>query len=178
MAKGIGQISYRVIGGDGNPVQSPSYDIFSDLVSAYGASHFYKLGVQAPPGSKMVVNKNKEIIVGRTGIYELDDDIPPIENLYFERPIKWKPNLGETERLKAEGKAALDRAEAWRQEQLKGLDKDSEDYWDKYIDIDKKFRELPDYVNGTNNYKKGVNGVYEQDGYDDIDNVIIDFIYE
>jgi hypothetical protein len=33
----------------------------------------------------VVLNTNKVILIGRTGIYELDDDIS-ITSMYFERP--------------------------------------------------------------------------------------------
>jgi hypothetical protein len=35
------------------------------------------------------MNESKTIMVGRTGIYELDDDIA-ITNMYFIRPRKYK----------------------------------------------------------------------------------------
>ena len=41
--------------------------------SLIGVEKIKKLGVQAPAGTKFIINGDKEIMVGRTGIYELDD---------------------------------------------------------------------------------------------------------
>ncbi len=55
----------------------------TNLVLFYGANKFTKLGVQAPPRTKMKIN-NKLIIVGSSGIYELDDC--EITSLSFLQP--------------------------------------------------------------------------------------------
>lgn len=57
--------------------------INTNLVSFYKANKFTKLGVQAPPRTKMKIN-NKLIIVGSSGIYELDDC--EITSLSFVQP--------------------------------------------------------------------------------------------
>lgn len=55
-------------------------DMTADLFAQFAASVPYagakvtKLGVQAPPHTKMVID-GRNIQVGNTGIYELDDDI-------------------------------------------------------------------------------------------------------
>ena len=46
-----------------------------------------KLGIQAPPGSKWEINK-KEILIGRTGMYELDDDIVVTSLKYISGDFK------------------------------------------------------------------------------------------
>jgi hypothetical protein len=43
------------------------------------------VGIQAPSGTKVVLNEDKTILIGRTGIYELDEDIS-ITSLYFIKP--------------------------------------------------------------------------------------------
>ena len=62
-------------------------DMTSDLFGQFAESVSYrntkvtKLGVQAPPHTKMIID-GRNIQVGNTGIYELDDDII-IEKIKF-----------------------------------------------------------------------------------------------
>lgn len=46
-------------------------NIFQELLSQ---EEYVKLGIQAPPGTRLQIN-GKNIIVGRTGVYELDEEI-------------------------------------------------------------------------------------------------------
>lgn len=63
-------------------------DMTSDLFGQFASSVSYsnakvtKLGVQAPPHTKMIID-GRDIQVGNTGIYELDDDII-IEKIKFK----------------------------------------------------------------------------------------------
>ena len=63
-------------------------DMTSDLFGQFAEGVSYrnakvtKLGVQAPPHTKMVID-GRDIQVGNTGIYELDDDII-IEKIKFK----------------------------------------------------------------------------------------------
>lgn len=63
-------------------------DMTSDLFGQFAESVSYrnakitKLGVQAPPHTKMIID-GRDIQVGNTGIYELDDDII-IEKIKFK----------------------------------------------------------------------------------------------
>ena len=63
-------------------------DMTSDLFEQFAEGVSYrnakvtKLGVQAPPHTKMVID-DRDIQVGNTGIYELDDDII-IEKIKFK----------------------------------------------------------------------------------------------
>lgn len=85
----IGQIYYNVLDtNSGGYLSSNGVDIYSDIVSAYGATAFNKIGIQAPPGTQVVMNDTKNIMIGRTGIYELDYDIK-ILTMYFVRPKKY-----------------------------------------------------------------------------------------
>ena len=53
--------------------QASQFDIFSDIVGKFtNGGEFLKLGIQAPPGTKVKLNSNKIIMIGRTGTYELD----------------------------------------------------------------------------------------------------------
>ena len=63
-------------------------DMTSDLFGQFAEGVSYrnakitKLGVQAPPHTKMIID-GRDIQVGNTGIYELDDDII-IEKIKFK----------------------------------------------------------------------------------------------
>lgn len=59
-------------------------DLFGQFASSvpYSNAKITKLGVQAPPHTKMIID-GRDIQVGNTGIYELDDDII-IEKIKFK----------------------------------------------------------------------------------------------
>ena len=57
------------------------FEQFAEGVS-YRNAKVTKLGVQAPPHTKMIID-GRDIQVGNTGIYELDDDII-IEKIKFK----------------------------------------------------------------------------------------------
>lgn len=95
----IGQIVYRlqdyrnknaevststtgsIVTGAGDLVMTNNlFEQFNNNVS-YKNAKISKLGVQAPPHTKMVID-GRDIQVGNTGIYELDDDII-IEKIRF-----------------------------------------------------------------------------------------------
>ena len=109
----IGQIYYRVVDssstGDGKHYISSGIDIYNDVVNASGARQFVKVGIQAPPGAQIVMNTSKTIMVGRTGIYELDEDIA-ITNMYFVRPKNYIKDDVETENKKQEGERLIKEA--------------------------------------------------------------------
>lgn len=69
-----------VIGEGDLIVTSNLFEQFNDSVS-YKNAKVSKLGVQAPPHTKMIID-GRNIQVGNTGIYELDDDII-IEKIRF-----------------------------------------------------------------------------------------------
>lgn len=69
---------------------SPDYEtkkvnIFEDLIKNYNLKSINKLGIQAPMGTKFKLGSNKNMIIGHTGIYELDDVIV-VNYLQFEKP--------------------------------------------------------------------------------------------
>lgn len=59
-----------------------------NIVSRF--NNFSKLSVQAPFGTKFVLNEIKNITVGKTGIYELDENIL-VTSLKFLRPKQYIP---------------------------------------------------------------------------------------
>lgn len=176
----IGQVCYNVIGLDGEPLPDTLLkNIYENIIPT--GKKWKKIGVQAPPGSKIIFNKNKEIMVGRTGIYEIDEDIPAVEQMYFERPRKYKLNTTATSNALATGEQLLNKAETERDRRLNALaamDLSDDEYWAQYVIIDEDFRTSSDYVSGIESYKAGANGIYELDGYGDLINVIIDYIQE
>lgn len=173
----------------------PSYDskkinIFSqDLVSKVGTSSFTKLGVQAPPGTKMLINSTKTVMVGRTGVYELDSEIS-VTNLNFIRPYKYVLDEIATEQNLTEGTKGFQTAEDNREQSLAALELEYQDkekdeiYWQKYTEIQDEYIKL--YNESLSKYLKGVNGIYvlpnpsqpeSDENYEEIYNIIIDFLY-
>ena len=120
----IGQIYYNVIDtsstGDGKHYISSGTDIYTDVVNASGAKQFTKVGIQAPPGAQIVMNTSKTIMVGRTGIYELDEDIA-ITSMYFVRPKNYIKDDKETESKKQEGEQKIKAAKVALEEAIAAL---------------------------------------------------------
>lgn len=263
----IGQLYYRVpIGTDDDDkvIYSTSPQLATsffgvNLVSLIGTSAWTKVGIQAPPGTQMLMNGIKEILMGRTGIYELDEDIS-ITDLEFKQPqnyiedkdaeeeaksgglktieeamdnrkkeyLDWTKGLAsswleikeksqETEQqilaLEDELKILNQELEVLKEELEKIEDKGSQEYQDKEKEIIEKEDEISDketekttvekakvildeclanepkmmeietayqesYDEGLNEYNRGVNGIYKAGTPGDLDNVIIDYIYE
>lgn len=175
--------------------QSSSYmadrlNIFTnDLVKLFNATSFFKLGIQAPPGTKVKLNSNKLIMIGRTGVYELDEDIK-ITGLQFERPKKYVLDTVATEQNLNEGIDGFEQAENARETKLVALnnkyvgkDKDSA-YWAEYTRIQDEYEEV--YSDAQSKYIAGVNGIYvlpnasnpnADENYEELYNVIVDFSY-
>lgn len=200
----IGQVVYNVpnkTAGTGTYKYPSSIDIYSDIVAQVGARQFSKVGVQSPPGTRLVLNTNKQILIGRTGIYELDEDIA-ITNLYFVQPTKYSRNEEESLAAVNEGLTIIKRAESVRVEKMRALNfnyptppgPEDTAYWNSYNTIESEYlngdgssepeydgegnmTNNPGYNIGLNRYNLGTNGIYDLDGYEDLENVIVDFIY-
>lgn len=263
----IGQLYYRVPIGtddDGAVIYSTSTQLatsfFSvNLVGLIGTSAWTKVGIQAPPGTQMVMNGIKEILMGRTGIYELDEDIS-ITDLQFKQPQNYIEDTDAEEQAKNDGLKAIEDAmnvreiaylewtaglaSSWLEikeksqetkqqilaledelkilnqeletlkEELEAIeDKGSKEYQDKQKEIADKETEIStketekatveaaktildgcladeakmmdiettyqeSYDLGLSEYNRGVNGIYKAGTPGDLDNVIIDYIYE
>lgn len=161
----------------------------NDLVKLFNASAFLKLGIQAPPGTKVTLNSNKTIMIGRTGVYELDEDIK-VTGLQFERPKRYIVDTAATEQSLSEGIDGFEKAEQDRQNALAqldldyaGKDKDAA-YWGEYTRIQDAYEEL--YIDAQAKYVAGVNGIYvlpnknnpnADENYEELYNVIVDFLY-
>lgn len=201
----IGQIYYNVVDNNNGSYISSGQNIFNDIVSTMGGGNtrFTKLGVQAPPGTKVVLNNTKTIMVGKTGIYELDDNIY-IDNMYFVRPMRYIKDEEASSKAKEDGIAKMLAADEKRKAAMKKLNTDFptipgdefledgetpnpayEEYWSRYNDIQSEY--IVEYQEGLNLFNTGSNGIYvlpnpnspdSPENYEDLYNVIVDFIYE
>ena len=92
MAKKIKQIRYYADGADTNypnSVDQGTIPLYRNLVSGSVFSRYMpilQLGIQALPGTKFYLNgSNNPIIIGNTGIYELDlQGLTEINSLSFD----------------------------------------------------------------------------------------------
>lgn len=193
----VGQIYYNVIDNNSGSYASSGQDIFRNIVAQIGASQFNKVGVQAPAGTKIVMNEFKSIMIGRTGIYELDEDIA-ITNMYFIRPRKYKKDEQASQQAIQQGTADMQKADTKRTADLEEFHRQNptipdqetdpeayQAYWEAYNNIQTEYIEA--YQIALNIYNKGINGIYvlpnpeninAPENYQDLYNVIIDFIYE
>lgn len=188
----VGQIYYNVIDKNTGSCLSSGPDIFTDIVSRYGAKKFNKIGVQAKPGTKMVMNDSKTIMVGTTGIYELDDGIT-ITSMYFIKPKKYIKDITASNQAIKDGVDKIKQADTNRTASLLKLGTEPDrnnteifnDYWNKYNDIQTTF--IKEYNEGLKLFQTGNNGIYTlpnptniqaPENYDDLFDVIVDFIYE
>lgn len=161
----------------------------NDLVKLFNASSFLKLGIQAPPGTKVKLNSNKLIMIGRTGVYELDEDIK-VTGLQFERPKKYVVDTAATKQSLDEGINGFEKAESDRTAALTALnnkyagkDKD-EAYWAEYTRIQDDYVDA--YKQAQSKYIAGINGIYvlpntsdpnADENFEELYNVIVDFLY-
>ncbi len=185
----IGQIYYRVVDtsstGDGKHYISSGIDIYSDIVNASSAKQFTKVGIQAPPGAQVVMNASKTIMIGRTGIYELDEDIV-ITSMKFVRPTVYIKDEEESESKKQEGEKIIKEAKAALEAAIAALGEEPADptsdayktYWNGYNEANETY--ITAFQKGSAILNQGLNGVYKEDKtvIGELDNVIVDFIYD
>lgn len=185
----IGQIYYRVVDtsstGDGKHYISSGIDIYNDIVSASSAKQFTKVGIQAPPGAQVVMNASKTIMIGRTGIYELDEDIV-ITSMKFVRPTVYIKDEKESESKKQEGEKIIKEAKAALEAAIAALGEEPTDptsdayktYWNGYNEANETY--ITAFQKGRTILNQGLNGVYKEDKtiIGELDNVIVDFIYD
>lgn len=174
----VGQIYYNV-NGETSPNNFIIYDKDNpssvNIVTQYGGEtcYFIKLGIQAPAGTQFVVNE-KKIMVGRTGIYELDDDIQ-INSLYFVPPKIYELDIEQTNLAEQNGIAQINSA-------VKILDDTMKD---TNLGSGAKQQQCEVQINalqeGNALLSKGLNGIYVANTEVqnlDLENIIIDFLYE
>lgn len=148
-------------------ISDGSINIYEDLLNG---TEWDKVGIQAPPGTKFILN-NKEFIIGPSGIYELSNVI--INQLYFLPLNKYKIDTNNTNTNLNEGKEIMQDALANYRSQTLRLTLDSQENIDLYKQITEEYITL--YETGYNQYQVGLNGIYEQDGFQIQKNIIIDY---
>lgn len=167
MAK-IGQMYYNYKGKENTSLPSGITTIYENLVES--DKIFTKLGVQAPPGTQFVINNNITIMIGRTGIYELDDDIE-ITSLYFIPPMVYNKDEEQTENTVINGNVTIENAI----EELNNIKNNELSDTGKLEQYQGQIAKLQE---GSAMLSQGLNGIYTASTEGDLENVIIDFIYE
>lgn len=162
----IGQIWYRVADSEGS--YPSGINIYTDILTQITPNSLTKIGIQAPPGTQLQMNGIKEIMIGRTGIYELDEGIS-ITSLKFYRPKTYVVNNSKTAENQKKGQEQMDAAKQTYDEEVAGLSR--EDYAGLQKAAEKYYKALNA---GYSLYQTKVYDVEEGD----LANVIIDYIYE
>ena len=203
----VGQIFYRLLdprtgkylstGDETGESPQSRINIYNDIVSQYpGASHFTKVGIQAPPGTRAVLN-DKPIMIGRTGVYELDQDIE-ITSLRFERTYNYRRNEDESNNLIEQGMSGMATAKKQIESDMQEFaaahpgepptkvdSVNYADYWQDYETKQTAFWNA--YSTALDVYNSGIIGVYTlpnpsnidaEENYKDLYNIIVDFLYE
>lgn len=166
-------------------------NIFKDNILE-GFNNVKKIGIQAPPGTRFTFNKATTedtgdwIMVGRTGVYELNDDIV-ISYLRFQRPQSYIINKELSQQLQATGAGTMKAARDIFLQKINELSKTfgqapdrtetGSEYWTEYNNAHQNY--ITQYKSGLGIYLKGKAGVYTPDPTTvDLYNIIIDFTYE
>lgn len=176
---------------DETDYENKKIDIFGVNILK-GFNNVKKIGIQAPPGTKFTFNKattqdtGEWIMVGRTGIYELNDDIV-INYLRFQRPQNYIVNKELSQQLQATGTGIMKVARDIFLQKINELEKTlgqapdrteaGSEYWTEYNNAHQNY--ITQYKSGLGIYLKGKAGVYVPDPtIVDLYNIIIDFTYE
>lgn len=164
----------------------------TNIVDRFDSKEFSKLGIQAPPGTKVILNETKNITIGRSGIYELDENII-ITSIKFLRPKKYVLDQERTDVALTTGITGMWKAEQQRKADLLALDakypgnmtsEQEKQYWQEYVAIQEKYQEA--YQEALSQFNMGLNGIYKlpnpdnidaEENYQELYNVIIDFLY-
>lgn len=192
----IGQVYHNVLDAStGDRISTSGIDIYSDILSQLNISEVTQLGVSAPAGTKMILNGNKNIIIGRTGIYELGDNIQ-ITSISFVRPVKYIRDDSASQSAIEQGTAAMAAANEARQEALTQLsasyptipnigDDGYEEYQAAYNQIQDTY--VSSYKTAHELYTRGVNGIYtlvnisnpqSEENFGDIQDLYVLYTYE
>lgn len=178
-------VSSVIMNADGTTSVNGNYeasriDITKNIVEGSG---YTKVGIQAPPGTRAVLNTTKTILIGRTGIYELEEDIL-ISSLYFIKPKNYILDTDATQRALDNGIAGFSAAEANRSSRLADLSRQlstgaitQDQYWKLYTEVQAEYDEA--YAQALSEYNLGINGVYKLDENQidaDLYNIIVDYV--
>jgi hypothetical protein len=131
------------------------------------------------------MNASKTIMIGRTGIYELDEDIV-ITSMKFVRPTVYIKDEKESESKKQEGEKIIKEAKVALEAAIAALGEEPTDttsdayktYWNGYNEANETY--IAAFQKGRVILNQGLNGVYKEDKtvIGELDNVIVDFIYD
>lgn len=171
-----------------NRIDIFSTDLEKNFLKNY--TNIKKIGIQAPPGTKFTFsesptpNASQWLMVGRTGIYELNDDIV-IKSLRFQRPKNYILNKELSQELQSNGTSIMKQARDEFLTKVTELTKSQgtvpdrtetgNDYWIQYNNLHQQY--VTKYRSGLGLYLKGKAGVYVDGSEDDLYNIIIDFTY-
>lgn len=153
--------------------------------SSLGIPKMTKIGVQAPPGTRFIINGDKEIMMGRTGVYELDEDFE-VTQLVFVRPKKYVLDENNTNFALNNGIEALSTAKKNFEEAVSKItaEPDTADYWKEYNSCYIDY--MREYQNAYAQFLQGVNGIYKlpnsedpnsDENFEELENIIIDFLF-
>lgn len=188
----IGQIYYHVLDNNtGAYISNVDENNFFDTNIVPSGQSITKLGIQAPPGTLVTLNTNKKIMIGRTGIYELDAGIL-VTSIVFNRPSNYKKLDDETNALLRVSGSSISEIEASRANQIAALgaaptlpDPPTDAqvtaytaYWNNYNSIQSSYAAA--YETYLAQYNQGLAGVYilDEQNPGDLYNVVVDFIYD
>lgn len=166
----LGQYYYNLEGYPDPNTTSNINNIYENIVG--NGEKWFKLGVQAPAGTQLIIN-NKTIMVGRSGIYELDDNVT-IETLKFIKPVKYTIDSVATNTALLEGAQEMQEA----LNKMKGLEPSEDLTGDQALYAEGQSA-ADEYSEAYNKYMQGINGIYkeESDASTDLKNIIIDYAY-
>lgn len=130
---------------------------------------WYKLGIQAPVGTQVEIDE-KSIMIGRSGIYELDDGIT-IKSLKFIQPVKYTRDDSASNEAKEQGIAQMNEAKS----KLDAIYENGNDLTPEQLN--EANAAALSYNEGYKKYMQGENGIYTKGEIVDLKNVVIDFTY-
>lgn len=173
----IGQFHYRVLDVIRDGVTEPEYSSNITSEQLYGdicdGKTFIKVGVQAPPGTQIVFNQNKTVMVGRTGVYEIEETTQGIKHMRFVRPRSFVKDTKKTADALRDGIAGFRALETTKKAQTIPSASDTNG-WASYVAYQTQY--LKEYNRCLKLYNSGIYGVYELGPAQDLDNVIIDYV--
>lgn len=146
-----------------------SINIYNNLVVS---EYWDKIGIQAPPGTRFILN-TQEFIIGPSGVYELSEVI--INNLRFIPLTNFEKDEDATQAALKAGKEKMQDALNNYSAQIHNLEL-TEVNVENYKENTEKY--ILDYEEGYNQYQIGLNGVYieNQNQFHQVQkNIIIDY---
>ena len=172
MSRKAYQFIYKVMGQS----TSTDKDIYTKglCIDSYGGS-IVKIGIQAPPGTRFYLN-NIPMQIGRSGMYELDDDIE-VTGLYFLQTQKIQEiDSTQDEKALENAMGEMEEAKSKFQEDVKSITSTGKVYWEAYKEAHDKYIEA--YNEAYVDYKTALYGYYTFSEVKDIDYLIIDYVVE